>query len=154
MPKTASLLSRRVAMQTASAFQLMAAVDGLVSAAMAQSGYDRPGVKMTQVLRSDLQGQSGQVQETIVTRVEFLPGQAAPMHFHPGAQEILYVVEGSVKVEQDGVGANTISTGEAALTPADVPHLVRNESATITARAVVVHSRADKQKPLVVAAAK
>lgn len=153
MPNRASRLSRRVVVQTASAFPLMVAVDGLASAATAQSGYDRPGVKMTQVLRNDLQGQSGQVQETIVTRVEFLPGQSAPMHFHPGAQEILYVIEGSVTVEHDRLGTNTIGAGEAALTPADVPHLVRNESATITARAVVLHSRADKQKPLVVAAA-
>jgi hypothetical protein len=34
---------------------------------------------------------------------------------------------------------------------AETPHLVRNDSATTTARALVVYSRADKQKPFLVA---
>jgi quercetin dioxygenase-like cupin family protein len=43
---------------------------------------------MTRLLRSGLRGQGNQVQESIVTLVEFEPHQAAPWHMHPGAQEI------------------------------------------------------------------
>jgi hypothetical protein len=51
--------------------------------------------KLTQILRNDLEGQNHVVQETIVSIVEFPPGAAAPWHIHPGAQELLHVIEGS-----------------------------------------------------------
>lgn len=144
-------VSRRIVMQMAPVFPFVAAAGGIASdAANAQGGYDQAGVKMTQVLRSDLQGQGSRVQESIVTNVEFPPGQGAPMHFHPGAQEILYVLEGNVTVERDGLEAKVIGAGEVALTGADVPHSVRNEGTSMTAKVVVFHSRADKQKPLLV----
>jgi quercetin dioxygenase-like cupin family protein len=144
-------VSRRIVMQMAPVFPFVAAAGCIASdAADAQGGYDQAGVKMTQVLRSDLRGQDGRVQESVVTHVEFPPGQGAPMHFHPRAQEILYVLEGNVTVERDGQGAKIISASEVALTPADVPHSVRNDGTSVTAKILVFHSRADKQKPLLV----
>ena len=64
------------------------------------------------------------------------------------SQEILYVLEGNVTVERDGLGAKVIGAGEVALTPADMPHSVRNDGTSMTAKVLVFHSRADKQKPL------
>jgi quercetin dioxygenase-like cupin family protein len=151
-PRATPQISRRVVVQMAPVFPLVAAAVGIASdAAKAQRGYDQAGVKMTQVLRSDLQGQGNQVQESIVTFVEFPPGQGAPMHIHPGAQEIFYVLEGNVTLEQDGLGARVISAGDVALTPADVPHSVRNDGKSMNAKVLVLHSRADKQKPLLLA---
>jgi quercetin dioxygenase-like cupin family protein len=153
--RAARQVSRRFVMQMAPAFPVAIAASGIaLDAAHAQSGYDQSGVKMTQILRRDLEGQGNQLQESVVTHVEFAPGRGAPLHFHPGAQEILYVLEGNVTVEQDGLGARVISAGEVALTPADVAHSVRNDGTSMTAKLLVLHSRADKQKPLLVAVTK
>ena len=53
-------------------------------------------------------------------------------------------------VEIEGQGTKLLKAGEIALMPAEVPHLARNDG-TGGARALVTHSRADKEKPFVVA---
>ena len=107
------------------------------------------GPKLTQVLRKDLEGQGQVVQETVVSLVEFAPGSAAPWHMHPGAQELLHVIEGNLTVEIDGQGATQLKAGEAGVIAAELVHLARNDSSTST-KALVVHSRAAKEKPLIV----
>ena len=86
----------------------------------------------------------------MVSIVEFGPGVASPWHMHPGAQEILYVQEGGLTIEVEGQGSTAIKAGEAAIIPADIPHLARNENTSVIAKALVVHSRSAKDKPLVV----
>ena len=108
------------------------------------------GPKLTPILRGDLVGQSEKVQETVVNSLELGPGIGAPWHMHPGAQELLYVLDGSILVEMEGQGAKTLKAGEIVLIPAEIPHLARNESTSGTARGLVVHSRGDKEKPFVV----
>jgi quercetin dioxygenase-like cupin family protein len=108
------------------------------------------GPKLTQILRKDLENQGQVVQETVVSVVEFGPDTAAPWHMHPGAQELLHVLEGSVTVEIEGQGATLLKTGEAGIIPAELVHLARNESTSTAAKALVVHSRAAKDKPLIV----
>lgn len=126
---------------------LTVTVPSIANIVLAQA---QAGPKLTQILRNDLEGQSQVVQETVVSIVEFPPGTAAPWHMHPGAQELLHVLEGSVTVEIEGQGATLLKTGEAGIVPAELVHLARNESASTTARALVVHSRAAKDKPLIV----
>jgi quercetin dioxygenase-like cupin family protein len=106
--------------------------------------------KLTQILRNDLEGQGQVVQETVVSVVEFPPGTTAPWHIHPGAQEMLYVIEGNVVVEIEGKGGSLLKAGEASIIPAEIVHLARNYSTTTTGKALVVHSRAAKDKPLIV----
>jgi quercetin dioxygenase-like cupin family protein len=142
-----SRVSRRVVVQMAPVLPVIVGAGGV---AYAEGGYEQAGAKMTQLLRNDLEGQGNKVQESIVTRVEFPPGQGAPLHFHPWAQEILFVLEGNLSVQVEGQGAKVVKVGEVALTPADVPHSVRNDGQSTTAKVLVVHSRADKQKPLLV----
>jgi quercetin dioxygenase-like cupin family protein len=108
------------------------------------------GPRLTQILRQDMAGQNQTVRESVVSTVEFGPGVAAPWHMHPGAQEILYALEGNLVVEIQGQGTRTVKAGECSIIPADIPHLARNESTSQTAKALVVHSRSDKDKPLVV----
>ncbi|MFL5059600.1 MAG: cupin domain-containing protein [Xanthobacteraceae bacterium] len=108
------------------------------------------GPKLTQILRKDLESQGQQVQESVVSVVEFGPGIAAPWHMHPGAQEILYTLDGTLIVEIEGQGMTTVKAGECSIIPADIPHLARNDSASAAAKALVVHSRSAKDKPLVV----
>jgi quercetin dioxygenase-like cupin family protein len=112
------------------------------------------GPKLIQILRKDLEGQSQTVQETVVSVVDFGPGAAAPWHMHPGAQELLHVIEGSLVVEIEGAGKTSLKTGEAGIITADLVHLARNEDTSTTAKALVVHSRAAKDKPLMVVVSK
>ena len=123
------------------------AVPAMSKLALAQA---QAGPKLTQILRKDLESQGQIVQETVVSVVEFGPGTAAPWHIHPAAQELLHVFEGNVTVEIEGQGATLLKTGEAGIIPAELVHLARNDSASTTAKALVVHSRAAKDKPLIV----
>ena len=115
---------------------------------LAQTAQATP--RLTQLLKADLQGQGQSVQETVVNLLDMGPKVAAPWHMHPGAQELIYVLDGSLLVEVEGRGASEVKTGEIILIPAELPHLARNDSANAMARALVTHSRADKEKPFLV----
>lgn len=142
-----TLIRRRLLQLAAAAAVVPASIESL-------SAQPTPGgPKLTQILRSDLQGQDQKVQETVVNVLEMPPGAAAPWHMHPGAQEILFVIEGSVTVEVEGRGPTVLKSGEIVLIPAEIPHLARNDGSG-AARALVTHSRADKAKPFVVAVKK
>jgi len=110
--------------------------------------------KLTQILRSDLERQGEKVQETMVTFAELEPGGEAPWHMHPGAQEILYILQGNLMFEVEGRGISNLKSGEIILIPAEVPHFARNENTSIAVKALVVHSRSDKGKPRTVAVKK
>ena len=116
--------------------------------ALAQAAPATP--KLTLLLRADLQGQDQKVQETVVNVLEMAPGVGAPWHMHPGAQEIIFVLDGALAVEVEGQGTKAAKAGEIILIPAEIPHLARNDSANALARALVTHSRADKDKPFLV----
>jgi quercetin dioxygenase-like cupin family protein len=126
-----------------------ATVAGL-SLAAAASAQAQTGPKLTPILRKDLENQGQIVQETVVSLVEFAPGTAAPWHIHPGAQELLHVIEGSLLVDIEGKGGTLLKAGEAGIIPADVVHLASNESSSAIGKALIVHSRAAKDKPLIV----
>jgi quercetin dioxygenase-like cupin family protein len=140
--RTAPMLARRRVL-----LALGAAAFPLGRTASAQLAQTAP--KLTQVLKADLLGQDQKVQETVLNILEMAPSVAAPWHMHPGAQEIIFVLEGNLTVELDGRRPQEVTTGGIILIPADIPHLARNDSATI-ARALVTHSRADKEKPFLV----
>ena len=108
------------------------------------------GPKLTQLVKADLQRQNQTVQETVVNLLEMAPSASAPWHMHPGAQEIIFIIDGKLVVEVEGEGSREVTSGATALISAETPHLVRNDSAQATARALVMHSRADKEKPFLV----
>ena len=108
------------------------------------------GPRLTQLLKADLTRQNQTVQETLVNLLEMAPSVSAPRHMHPGAQEILFVIEGALVVQVDGEEPKQVDAGTVALIPAEIPHLVRNEGAGTPARALVIHSRSDKDKPFVI----
>jgi quercetin dioxygenase-like cupin family protein len=114
------------------------------------AAYAQAEPKLTQSLRQDLEGQDHTVQETVASIVEFPTGSAAPWHMHPSAQELLHVIVGALTVEIEGQGKALIEAGEAVIIPADLVHLARNESTTAAGKALVVHSRAAKDKPLTI----
>jgi quercetin dioxygenase-like cupin family protein len=114
-------------------------------------GQPVPGApKLTQLLKADLTRQNQTVQETVVNLLEMAPGVSAPWHMHPGAQEIVFVLDGALIVDVDGEAPRQVDAGAVALIPAEIPHLVRNDDARTPARALVTHSRSDKEKPFVI----
>ena len=108
------------------------------------------GPKLAQILRQEMEGQGQTVQETLVSVAEFGPGTSAPWHMHPGAQELLHVIEGTLTVEIEGRSPTILRTGEAGIVAAELVHLARNENINASTRALIVHSRAAKDKPLIV----
>ena len=80
--------------------------------AQTQAGAPSP----IEVLRSDLLGQDHKVMETLVTVVTFPPGSVSRWHVHPGAQELVFGLEGKLTLEIEGQGAKRVGVGE-------IPHL-------------------------------
>jgi quercetin dioxygenase-like cupin family protein len=101
-------------------------------------------VTRTELMRVPIEGIQGR--EGVVYTADFPPGAVAPRHTHPG-QEFLYVVEGSIVVEPDGMAAQTIKAGETATNPEGHVHLARNASASAPAK-TLVFILAEKGKPL------
>ena len=61
----------------------------------------------------------------VTALIEFKPGAVAPRHFHTG-EELLYVLEGGVRIEIDGQAPRDLKPGDTLLIPGGVPHLGRN----------------------------
>ena len=81
-----------------------------------------PGITRIDLQRHDL---SVPGREVVQNRVEISPEAPAFKHFHPG-EEIIYVLEGSLEYQIDGMAAKTYNAGEASIVPAETVHAVRN----------------------------
>ena len=138
------MLIRRNFLNVAVAAIALPAISRICNAQTSQGGP-----QLTLLLRADLERQGQTVQETVVNLLEMAPGISAPWHMHPGAQEIIFLLDGNLVVETEGNGSKEVAVGEVALISAETPHLVRNDTQT-WARALVTHSRADKEKPFLV----
>jgi len=77
--------------------------------------------------------------------IEFAAGAVAPKHFHPG-EELIYVIEGTVRIEVDGLAPRDLKAGDTMIIPSGVAHLGRNLG---TAPAKIVSSYfLEKGQPL------
>jgi quercetin dioxygenase-like cupin family protein len=81
-----------------------------------------PGIRRTDLQERDLSIPGRMV---IQNRVELGPEAPAVRHKHPG-EEIIYVLEGTLEYNIDGVGARTYSAGDALMVPPETVHAVRN----------------------------
>ena len=63
----------------------------------------------------------------VAIEATFLPGKAHPFHLHPGQEEVIYVLEGTIEqwVESE---SRTLTAGDAVVIPADVVHATYNET--------------------------
>ena len=82
----------------------------------------QPTFKRTVLQQGDI---SVPGREAISASVEFQPGGMVPRHTHPG-EEIGYVLDGTLLVEQDGKPAVTKKAGEMFLVPAGTIHSATN----------------------------
>ena len=113
-------------------------VVGLTAAMHAQQA----GFKRTVLQQADI---SAPGREVITAVGEFQPGASPGRHTHPG-EEVSYVLEGSVVLEQDGKPNTTVSAGQAFIIPAGVVHNATNKGATVAK--IVANYIVEKGKPL------
>src|SRR5258708_39008714 len=100
------------------------------------------GFKRTVLQQTDI---SVPGREVVTAVAEFQPGASPGRHTHPG-EEVGYVVEGTIVLEQDGKPNATLSAGQAFLIPAGTVHNATNSSGAI-ARLVATYL-VEKGKPL------
>jgi len=128
----------RTATVTVAAFAL-AAIVGV--------GAQAPAFKRTVLQQGDL---SVSGREAVTAVAEFQPGASPGRHSHPG-EEIGYILEGQVVVEQEGKPAATLKTGQTFLIPAGAIHNATNTGSG-TARVLATYI-VEKGKPLTTPAA-
>src|SRR5215471_16532001 len=106
-----------------------------------------PGISRVDLQQHDISAPGREVIQNVVTISTEAP---AIRHKHPGGEEIIYVLEGSLEYTVDGQEPTTVNAGEVFFVPADTVHAVRNVGtgdASELATYVV-----EKDKPLLVAA--
>ena len=80
------------------------------------------GIKRTDLQQHDL---SIPGREAIQVIVEIAPGVTAPKHKHPG-EEIIYVLEGSLRYDVEGKPPVTLKAGDVLFIPAGTVHSATN----------------------------
>ena len=124
---------------TLTAFALAGIVVGI--------GAQQPTFKRTVLQQADI---SAPGREAVTALVEFQPGGSPGRHTHPG-EEIGYVIEGRVNLEQEGKPAVTLNAGQPFLIPAGTIHNATNTGSG-TAR-ILANYIVEKGKPLATPAA-
>jgi quercetin dioxygenase-like cupin family protein len=81
-----------------------------------------PGLRRTDLQQHEL---SVPGREVIQNRVDIDPDAPAIRHWHPG-EEIIYVLEGTLRYDIDGQSPRTVTAGEALMVPARAVHAVSN----------------------------
>lgn len=125
---------------------VMAAIVCAGTIALAQS--PPVGLRRTDLQRHDL---SIAGREALQTRVDFAPGAVAPWHSHPG-EELIYVPEGALQFQIQGLEPVTLRTGETYFIPAGAVHTARNLG-TVPGVELATYI-VEKGKPLLVRAGK
>ena len=87
----------------------------------------QPTFKRTVVQQVDLATVAGR--ESVTAFVEFQPAGTTGRHSHPG-EEVGYVIEGTLLVEQDGKPPMTLNAGQAFLIPNGAIHNATSKGAT------------------------
>jgi quercetin dioxygenase-like cupin family protein len=101
-----------------------------------------PAFKRTVLQQTDI---SVPGREAVTAIAEFPGGAAAGRHTHPG-EEIGYVLEGQVLLEQDGKPAVTLKAGQAFFIPAGTIHNATNTGSGLAR--VLANYVVEKGKPM------
>jgi quercetin dioxygenase-like cupin family protein len=106
------------------------------------AGAQAPTFKRTVVLQSDL---STPGREVVQALVEFQPGGTPGRHSHAG-EEVAYVIEGAISVEQADKPPVTVKAGQSFIIPAGQIHNAINTNPGVTK--LLVTYIVEKGKPL------
>jgi quercetin dioxygenase-like cupin family protein len=121
-------------MQKASVLISSIAVLGTMIASDMASAQDKPTVKRTELQRISLDEFGNK--EGLMYIAEFPPGGLAPRHYHPGP-EFIYLLEGSLTLQEDGKHSHTLKQGETMFNPTKTVHVGNNPSTTTPAKVLV-----------------
>ena len=124
-----------------------ATITAFTVAAVVGVGAQAPAFKRTVLQQGDL---SVPGREVVTAVAEFQPGASPGRHTHPG-EEVGYVIEGRVNLEQEGKPAVTLNAGQPFLIPAGTIHNATNTGSG-TARILATYI-VEKGKPLTTPAA-
>lgn len=113
-----------------------------VAAIVAALSAQQTGFKRTVLQQGDL---SVPGREAVTALAEFQPGATVGRHTHPG-EEVGYVLEGTLLLEQEGKPAVTLSAGGTFFIPAGTVHNATNRGSS-PAR-VLANYIVEKGKPL------
>jgi quercetin dioxygenase-like cupin family protein len=106
------------------------------------AGAQAPSFKRTVVQQADL---SVTGREVVQALVEFQPGGTPGRHTHAG-EEVGYVIDGTISVEQDGKPAVTLKSGQGFVIPAGTIHNATNTSSGVSK--ILATYIVEKGKPL------
>jgi quercetin dioxygenase-like cupin family protein len=98
-----------------------------VAAGLAGLGAQQAGFKRTVLQQSKL---SVPGREAVTAIAEFQPGGTVGAHTHPG-EEIGYVLQGSIVLEQEGRAPVTLTAGQTFFIPNGQVHNATNKSASV-----------------------
>jgi quercetin dioxygenase-like cupin family protein len=102
-----------------------AALLGASASAMQPVQGSAPGVTRADLQRHDL---STPGHEALQARIDIAPGVTAPWHRHPG-EEIIYVLEGSLEYQLEGLQPVVLTAGDVLFVPDGVAHKATNVGA-------------------------
>jgi quercetin dioxygenase-like cupin family protein len=106
-----------------------------------------PDVNYKEILAKDLKGSS--LQMTRLTLLDAAPGTKIPWHYHPAAQEIVFGLDGALRMELDPPANAIIKAGDTFLIPSGTLHRPRPDHSS-PARALFIHTITDKTKPFLI----
>ena len=109
-------------MKSSTAIVITLTLAALVAGLSAQQA----GFKRTVLQQSPL---SVPGREAVTALAEFQPGATVGRHTHPG-EEIGYILEGTIVLEQDGKPAVTLGAGKTFFIPAGTIHNATNQTAS------------------------
>src|SRR5204863_1284499 len=91
------------------------------------TGAQQAGFKRTVIQQENL---SVPGREAVTAIAEFEPGGTVGRHTHPG-EEIGYVLEGTIVLEQEGKPAVTLGPGKTFFIPAGTVHNATNKTSSV-----------------------
>ena len=113
-----------------------------VFAASALAFAQAQGFTRTEVQRGDL---SIAGREAVQAIAEIQPGAASDKHTHPG-EEVAFILEGTVRIDIDGMPAKTLKANQGLIVPAGKAHKATN-AGTGVAKVLATYI-VEKGKPL------
>lgn len=112
--------------------------------AAAQQDAAPPGFEA--LLTTGIEGVDGK--QVIVSRVELGPNVDLPAHWHPG-EEIAYVLEGDMVLEQEGHGGIIVRAGQVVKIPYKQVHSGASRDDGATLLVFRVHDKGEPERVLV-----
>ena len=106
----------------------------------------KPKPFSTTLYKADIHGVADK--EVIVSLVELSPGQAAPLHKHPG-EEIVFIIDGEAIQNVDNKGEEIKLHGQVAHIPYGVVHTVRTGSKPLKAVVFRIHEKGKPERFLI-----